>query len=235
MNKKILPIIVVAVALLISYLIYQKSHGFKLYGIIEFQKTDIPSKLNTTVIKKLLIEGSSVSENQDLYLLSCEDVKIVYEKANKDFIRANNLHKSSAMSDELFENQKQKFDDAKLKLSWCTIKSPIKGKLLINYKEEGEYVRAGETIAQVADLNQIYVDVYVPGIDLGKYKLNQTVRVITQIGEYEGQITRINNDAEFTPKNVQTKSEKDNLVYGIRITVNNKDEKLKPGMSAEVL
>ena len=111
----------------------------------------------------------------------------------------------------------------------------LEEKANINLKEEGEYIRASETIAEIADLSSVYVDFYVNAKDLSKYKLNQVLELKVIDKKYQGKIERINEEAEFTPKNVQTKSEKDNLVYGVRVRVENINEELKPGMQAEIL
>jgi len=117
------------------------------------------------------------------------------------------------------------------------ITCPIDGTVLSKNFEEGEYVLAGAPVATIADLNNMWVKVYIPTDDLPKIKLGQQV-VFTVSGsptEYKGMIKEIASQGEFTPKTIQTKKERTNIVYAVKVEVNNDDGVFKPGMPADVV
>jgi len=121
-------------------------------------------------------------------------------------------------------------------LGYATLKSPVDGTVLSKNVEQGEYVAAGTPIVTVADLTDIWLRAYVNEADLGRVKLGQKARVTTDTypdKAYEGTISFIASEAEFTPKNVQTPTERVKLVYRVKITVANAKMELKPGMPAD--
>jgi len=123
-------------------------------------------------------------------------------------------------------------------LSKSYIKSPIAGTILIKFAEMGELTAIGRPLFKVADLEHIYLRAYITSSQLTQIKLNQQVKVYSDFGEkerreYTGTITWIASEAEFTPKTIQTKEERANLVYAIKILVKN-DGFLKIGMYGEV-
>lgn len=118
------------------------------------------------------------------------------------------------------------------------ILNPVNGTVITKYAEAGEIVTQGKALYKIADLSSLYLRAYVTGTQLSKIKLNQTVKVMIDDGakkykEYSGIITWISDKAEFTPKTIQTKEERANLVYAIKIKVKN-DGYLKIGMYGEV-
>lgn len=123
-----------------------------------------------------------------------------------------------------------------IRLAYATLMSPVSGLVLSENVEAGEYVAAGTPIVTVADLNNIWLRAYINETDLGRVKVGQAVRVRadTYPGQvYEGRISFIASEAEFTPKNVQTAKERVKLVYRVKITVANPNMELKPGMPAD--
>ncbi|NPV73639.1 MAG: HlyD family efflux transporter periplasmic adaptor subunit [Pelotomaculum sp.] len=113
---------------------------------------------------------------------------------------------------------------------------PIDGTVLTRNFEEGEYVQAGASVATVANLNDMWIKVYIPTDDLPKIRLGQQVRftVSGSPAVYTGIIEEIASRGEFTPKIIQTKKERANIVYAVKIRVNNEGGVLKPGMPADV-
>jgi HlyD family secretion protein len=105
-----------------------------------------------------------------------------------------------------------------------------------NY-EEGEFVALGAALFTVANLNDLWVDVYIPTDDLPRIKLGQSVEV-TVSGDktvYPGKVTHIASQGEFTPKSIQTKQERTNVVFAVKISLANKQGTLKPGMPADIV
>lgn len=119
-----------------------------------------------------------------------------------------------------------------------TIKSPLTGTVLIKYAEPGEFATPGKPLYKIANLNDIYLRAYFTANQLANIKLGQKVTVIADFGgdeqyEYPGKITWIAQESEFTPKSIQTKDSRANLVYAVKIAVKN-DGRLKLGQYGEV-
>ena len=120
----------------------------------------------------------------------------------------------------------------------CRIINPIAGTVLVKYAEAFEMKNPGKPLYKVADLSTLVLRTYVTGDQLPALKISQTVKVFTdaadkQSQESEGKIEWISDKAEFTPKTIQTKDERANLVYAVKIRVPN-DGRLKIGMYGEV-
>jgi HlyD family secretion protein len=120
----------------------------------------------------------------------------------------------------------------------ANITNPINGTVLTKYAMAGEVTSAGKALYKIADLSMITLRAYITGTQLAQVKLNQEVTVLvdsnaTKYRKYTGVITTISDKAEFTPKTIQTKDERANLVYAIKIHVKN-DGYLKIGMYGEI-
>jgi HlyD family secretion protein len=127
---------------------------------------------------------------------------------------------------------------AKTRLSHATVVSPLSGTVLSRNAEPGEYVAAGTPVVTVADLRDVWLRAYIPETELGKVRLGQAVAVTTDSfpgKKYGGAVSFIAQDAEFTPKSVQTQKERVKLVYRIKVTVANPAAELKPGMPADTM
>ena len=123
-------------------------------------------------------------------------------------------------------------------LSNSNIVNPVSGTVITKYAAAGEMTSVGKALYKIADLDTLTLRAYITGSQLSKIKLNQPVKVLVDNGakdyrEYPGTITWIADKAEFTPKTIQTKEERANLVYGIKVKVKN-DGYLKIGMYGEV-
>lgn len=123
-------------------------------------------------------------------------------------------------------------------LSKCKIINPTNGTVLTKYAEANEMTATGKPLYKIADLSNIILRAYITGDQLTQVKLNQTVKVLTDDGkggykETEGTISWINDKAEFTPKTIQTKNERANMVYAIKVKVKN-DGTYKIGMYGEI-
>lgn len=120
----------------------------------------------------------------------------------------------------------------------CRIVSPVAGTVLTRYVEEGETVTSGKPIFRIADMNDVYVRAYFSTSQLAGLKTGSKVKVYPDDGsdrlkEYEGTVTWISEQAEFTPKNIQTRDDRADLVYAVKISIAN-DGYLKLGMYAYV-
>lgn len=120
----------------------------------------------------------------------------------------------------------------------ANIINPLNGTVLTKYAMEGEITNAGKALYKVADLSSLILRTYISGTQLSEIKIGQTVKVFIDEGEkkykeYTGIITMVSDKAEFTPKTIQTKDERANLVYAVKVLVKN-DGYLKIGMYGEI-
>ena len=118
------------------------------------------------------------------------------------------------------------------------ITSPIKGTVLSKYAEQGELATQGRVLFKIADMDNMFLRAYITSGQLTEVKIGQQVRVFADFGEkdmkkYAGTITWISDKSEFTPKTIQTRDERANLVYAVKIAVKN-DSYLKKGMYGEL-
>lgn len=118
------------------------------------------------------------------------------------------------------------------------ITSPLTGTVLVKYSEPGEFATPGKPLFKAANLNDVYLRAYFTANQLADIKIGQKVTVIADFGgdeqyEYPGTITWIAEESEFTPKSIQTRDSRANLVYAVKISVRN-DGRLKLGQYGEV-
>ena len=129
-------------------------------------------------------------------------------------------------------------DQIREQIDKCRITSPLSGTVLTKYAEQGEYATPGKPLYKIADLNNIYLRCYFTASQLADIKIGQKVTVIADFGgdeqyEYPGTITWIAEESEFTPKSIQTRDSRANLVYAAKVAVKN-DGRLKIGQYGEV-
>lgn len=134
-----------------------------------------------------------------------------------------------------YEIQLARLED---QLAKCRIVAPVSGTVLTRYAETGEFVTLGKPLFKVADLDQMYVRAYFSSVQLSGLKLNDTVTVIPDDGtaspkRIQGRVIWISEQSEFTPKNIQTRDERADLVYAVKVAVPN-DGTLRLGMYAYV-
>lgn len=133
------------------------------------------------------------------------------------------------------EVQMQLLDD---QIRRCSVTAPSAGTILVRYAEAGEMAVTGKPLLRMADLEHMYLRAYFTSEQLAHIQLGQTVTVIADFGgdeqvSYEGTISWISAESEFTPKGIQTRNSRANLVYATKIAVKN-DGKLKIGLYGEV-
>lgn len=125
------------------------------------------------------------------------------------------------------------------RISKCRIISPVGGTVLVKYAEAGELASVGKPLMKIADLDNIYLRAYFTSDQLAKVNLGDEVKVVADFGgeeryDYKGRVAWISSESEFTPKTIQTKDSRANLVYAVKIAVEN-DGRLKIGMAGEVI
>lgn len=125
------------------------------------------------------------------------------------------------------------------RISKCRILSPVGGTVLVKYAEAGELASVGKPMMKIADLKNIYLRAYFTSDQLANIKLGDEVKVVADFGgeeryDYTGRVAWISSESEFTPKTIQTKDSRANLVYAVKIAVEN-DGRLKIGLAGEVI
>lgn len=205
-------------------------------GTIEATEVDLSSRISSIIAEVPVKEGDKVEQDRTVVRLAAEDLKITAEVAQLDFQRAERLFKVGSMPKETQEHLKFKRDETALKLSWASVKSPISGRVITRYREPGEWASPGMKLLTLANLEEVWVVFYVEQPILSKISLGMPIRgYIPEMKDriFEGKVVRISDEAEFTPKNVQTRKERTRLVFGIKVEFPNPGEVLKPGMSIE--
>jgi HlyD family secretion protein len=144
---------------------------------------------------------------------------------------------NSGVAGELGSLQAQ-IEQIEENLKRCRVTCPIEATVVDKYCEPGEMVSPGRALFKVADLSELYLRVYLSGAQLPKVKLGQKVEVLVDKDQNEntalsGEVCWISSTAEFTPKIIQTKEERVNLVYAVKVRVKN-DGSLKIGMPGEI-
>ncbi|MDE6207514.1 MAG: efflux RND transporter periplasmic adaptor subunit [Muribaculaceae bacterium] len=124
------------------------------------------------------------------------------------------------------------------KIADCIISSPVNGIVLAKYAEAGEYAATGKPLFKVGDISRMKLRAYVTAPQLTELHVGQEVKVYADLGEsdrkeFNGKVIWISDEAEFTPKTIQTRDERSNLVYAVKILVDN-DGTIKRGMYGDV-
>jgi len=173
------------------------------------------------------------------------------DKAKNDYDRAQMLFKKEAISAQQMDAAKTTYDVAlaqieqskaalrssEVRLNDAVLHAPVSGVVLRKNVEAGETVPVGAPIFTIGDLENPWIKVYVKEDELGFVKLGQKALISTDTYRgkvYDGTVTYISSEAEFTPKNVQTKEERVKLVFGVKVSVKNVNDELKPSMPADV-
>jgi HlyD family secretion protein len=118
----------------------------------------------------------------------------------------------------------------------ASIRSPVGGVVTRKLSDEGELMAPGTGLVTVTDLANAWLNAYIPEPALGKIRLGQKAEVVTDDGQTrEGRVSFVASQAEFTPKNVQTRDERVKLVFRIKVALDNEDGLFKPGMPATAL
>jgi HlyD family secretion protein len=140
-------------------------------------------------------------------------------------------------SQNQYEAAQSQVDNLQVQLQKTNITSPITGVVLERNVEAGEVIFPGIVVMTIGDLRNPWVRVYIGEPDIGKVRIGQEAFATTDAypnRKFPGTLRYIANEAEFTPKNVQTREERIKLVYEARVYLSNKEGILKPGMPADV-
>jgi len=207
---------------------------------LEASKPDVASQIGATEreIEKLefekkrtqrLLEGDVATQKQLDDIVAQIDVLNARLRAQK-----KSLNSSSEAIDAQYNAVDVQLEQLTDQIARCQIQSPIDGTVLVKYSEAGEFVNIGKPLFKVANMNKMIIKAYVTAAQLKDLQLGQKLKVLAEFGvdeskTYEGEISWISDKSEFTPKTIQTQDERANLVYAIKVRVEN-DGLLKIGM-----
>lgn len=200
-------------------------------GTLEATTMTLSAQGNGLILSLPIEEGQKVDSAQTLGWIDTVQLSL-----QKELIEAG-LPSGRRKGDPRYTGQEIQLAQVEDMLDKCRISVPTQGVVLEKYAQAGEQAYIGRPLLKVADLDKMYVRVYLSATQLESLKLGQEVEVFSKRDgkeiAYKGRIRHISDQAEFTPKSVQTQDERDNLVYAVRIAVEN-DGYLKIGMYANV-
>ncbi len=143
---------------------------------------------------------------------------------------------SVSVAQASIRNAQESLTLAKIILGYTTLYAPFSGVILVRNAELGEDMQPGTPVFTLADLDHVWLRAYVNETDIGRVRFGQAALITTDSypgHKYLGRISMISQNAEFTPKSVETHAERVTLVYRIKIDIENQSHELKPGMPAD--
>lgn len=186
-----------------------------------------------------LIKNQSVSQKQYEDALTNFEIKDAqYKAALENYNKVQRFARPEELlqAEGNFEQAEAGAELIKKSIRDSYIKAPINGYIIENYVEVGETVSNLTSLVKLADLSSAEVIIYVSETDLGKVKLGRKAEIFTDSypgKSYSGTVSYISPEAEFTPKNIQTKDERVKLVFKVKIKAANNEFELKSGMPAD--
>lgn len=205
-------------------------------GTLEATRVIVPSRIASQIRSFDIQEGERLKKGQVLAELDDADLLIALKNAKSKYDRQVTLLKRGICPPSEVETLEAQKNEIELKIQWCSVRATCDGVVLSKYKEEGEWVSPGTGLLAMADLKKIWAFFYVEQPQIAHLSLGQTVQgIVPELpGKvFRGKIIKVNDEPEFTPKNVQTRKERTRLVYGVKVLFENEDEVLKPGMTIE--
>lgn len=219
--------------------------GARREDIAQAQEMVRQAEVNYNLAEKEFERVNNLYESNSISKQKFDNAKTRLEVAKSQLSSAEqNLQKVKNIArPEEIEQAKAKFNQAAANVDLLTeqiedayITSPINGRIINHFMEAGELVSPMSSLFKVSNLNLVELMVYVQETQIGKVKLGQKAEITVDSYKdkvYEGKVTYISPEAEFTPKNIQTKEERTKLVFAVKIEIPNPDEDLKAGMPAD--
>jgi HlyD family secretion protein len=204
---------------------------------INKQIAAIEQQIATAKSEKTRIENLLKANAANQKQLDDANAQIAVLQKQLDAQKSTLFNTTAGISEESsgLEIQVAQLDDQLIK---CHIVNPLDGTVLAKYAEQSELAAQGKALYKIADLKNMILRAYITSSQLTGIKIGQTVRVFADFGEkgtkeYAGTVAWISSKSEFTPKTIQTRDERANLVYAVKIAVHN-DGFIKIGMYGEI-
>jgi HlyD family secretion protein len=190
-------------------------------------------------VQKLYTDKVAPESTRDSLETSYKSAHKRYERAKQDnqMLQSGYRIEDIAAGQAVRESAEAAVNLIKRRIKDATITSASKGIISERYVEPGELVSVGSVLFSIIDLQDMWIMAYVSEKNLGKVKIGQAAAVSVDSfpgRTFPGKVIYISPEAEFTPKNIQTKEERVKLVYGVKVQIKNDEELLKPGMPADV-
>jgi len=202
---------------------------------------------NNLLDDQKLYEGGSISKQVlDTQQTKRDTLKAQYggaqanvtaAQASLDQAQAGNTQPTIQAQQAAVDIAAQSVKAAELTLVKLIIKSPSSGQVLYKHVELGQVVNPGTTLVTLLDPNDLWIKIYIPEAKLSQVKVGGTASIVVDSypgKTFKGQIQYVSDQAEFTPKNVQTKEERTTTVYAVKISITEGKDQLKAGMPADV-
>ncbi|NPV92874.1 MAG: HlyD family efflux transporter periplasmic adaptor subunit [Firmicutes bacterium] len=186
----------------------------------------------------LLAQGAVSQDEVDRYRanLQLNEGQLQAAQAQLDLLESGNRPKAIAAARNEVERSRAVLKASDAMLEDLKVIAPRAGTIQTKNYEVGEYVQAGASLASLVDLNDQWIKVYIPTDQLPGVRLGQDVSfTVSGMSEtFYGVVVEISDKGEYTPKTIQTKEERANVVFGVKIRINSGGGVLKPGMPADV-
>lgn len=183
---------------------------------------------------KELFTSNSISKKQ----LDDAETRFVIAQKNLEKLKKGSRYEEVKAAKARWEQATIQCDLIKKKLDDCVIRAPVNGVVLRKYIEKGELVNIGMAVVKISDIREMNLRIYVSESELPLLSYNQEAEVYIDAKPskpFTGRIVYISSEAEFTPKNIQTKDERTKLVFAVKLKIDNKDGILKAGIPADVV
>jgi multidrug resistance efflux pump len=164
------------------------------------------------------------------------DAGLLVAKAKLASVKAGPMAEDVAIVEAQVQQAEAALASVGVQLDKLNLTAPRDGIITDRPANPGELATPGATLMNLGDLDQVTLTVFIPETQIGRVRVGQTARVEVDAypsETFEGTVTFIAPEAEFTPKNVQTEEERVNLVFAVKITLDNPNHRLKPGMPAD--
>ena len=202
---------------------HNKNGDLKFSGTLELTEYSLGSQASGRLTTLKVDEGSLVTQGQEIATLDR------FEQTQKDYQRVEQLYKQGGASQQDLEHAALARDDQR-------IISAVDGIVLVKVHEIGEMVQAGAAVIVVGDRKNLWVRIYVPEGKINNVKLNQGAHFkFDGIKDtFNGHVSFIASQAEFTPRNVQTSEERVTQTFAMKVILDDAPEFLRPGVAADV-
>ncbi|MFC2135925.1 HlyD family secretion protein [Bacteroidota bacterium] len=188
-----------------------------------------------------LYESQSITKKQyDEVSTGFEVAQAQYNAAKENFAKIKNIARPEELvqARAKLEQSEAAVELIQKSINDCYVTAPMAGHIVKNFVEVGESVSPLSSLFKISDLSTVELRVYVSEENLGMVKLGQRAEISTDSyrdKSYEGKVVYISPEAEFTPKNIQTKDERTKLVFAVKIEIPNENFELKAGMPADAV
>ncbi|HEY3406665.1 MAG TPA: efflux RND transporter periplasmic adaptor subunit [Propionicimonas sp.] len=251
-----IPVIVVVLALLIGGGVWwwwsstqptTAGAQEQVSGSVEANEYQVAAALSGRITSVLVAEGDKVTKGQELIRLDRSATKLVLDQAKQGVTAAK-----AALTNAKDDNNSTKADVtaararlkqaeaavklAQVQLGYTIVTAPRDGTVVSVTTNTGQNAGPGKTLLTMIDPTDLFVRVFVPETEIGKVKNGQAATVVTDSSTttYQGTVSFIASQSEFTPNNVQTKDQRVKLVYEVRVRISDSTGTLKAGMPVDV-